>query len=130
MKKDTYYFSHDGNAKDDPKIMILIDQLGLEAYGIFWVLIETLRTQPDYRCPLVILPSLARRYNTTAEKMMVVVTKYDLFVIENETIFFSESLNRRMALSDAKRIALSEAGKRGYQEKLKKLEVAKPPLSN
>ena len=42
MSKDAYYFSHDSNAKDDPKCMVLIDQLGLEGYGIFWVLIETL----------------------------------------------------------------------------------------
>ena len=34
------YFPHDSNAKDDPKCMVLIDQLGMEGYGIYWVLIE------------------------------------------------------------------------------------------
>ena len=34
-KKDAYYFSHDANAQDDPKCMLLIDQMGLEGYGIF-----------------------------------------------------------------------------------------------
>ena len=33
MKKDAYYFSHDSNAQDDPKCMLLIDQLGMEGYG-------------------------------------------------------------------------------------------------
>lgn len=126
MKKDTYYFSHDASAKDDPKCMILIDQLGLEGYGIFWVIVETLRTQPDYKCPITILPSLARRYNTSQEKMKAVVFNYDLFVIENDTLFFSDSLMNRMSLVDAKRKKLSEAGKRGYAIKSGSF---KPPLN-
>ena len=47
--KDTYWFRHDSNAKDDYKCMILIEQLGCEGYGIFWILVETLREQKDYR---------------------------------------------------------------------------------
>lgn len=34
MSKDAYYFTHDSNAKDDPKCALLIDQLGMEGYGI------------------------------------------------------------------------------------------------
>ncbi|MDH6357635.1 DUF4373 domain-containing protein [Parabacteroides sp. PF5-9] len=96
MKKDAYYFPHDSNAKDDPKCVLLIDQLGLEGYGIFWILIETLREQPDYKYPLNLLPALARRYNTSAEKIGTVVRSYELFNIEDEKIFFSESLIKRM----------------------------------
>lgn len=101
--KDAYYFPHDSNAKDDPKCVLLIDQLGLEGYGIFWMLIETLRDQPDYKYPLNLLPALARRYNTTAEKVGTVVRSYDLFVIEDDTIFFSESLIGRMIPFENKR---------------------------
>ena len=96
MQKDTYYFSHDSNAKDDPKCMLLIDQLGLEGYGIYWVLIETLRDQPEYKYPIKLLPVLAKRYFTSAEKFMAVVSNYQLFYIEDETFFFSKSLNQRM----------------------------------
>lgn len=113
MKKDTYYFPHDSNAKDDPKCVLLIEQLGLEGYGIFWMLIEILRGQPDYTYPIALLPALARRYNTTAEKIKAVVVSYDLFSIANDRIFFSESLNRRMQEIDFKRKSLSEAGKKG-----------------
>jgi hypothetical protein len=69
MAKDAYYFSHDSNAKDDPKCVLLIEQLGLEGYGIFWMLIETLRDQPGYKYPIALISALARRYNTTAEKV-------------------------------------------------------------
>ena len=103
MKKDSFYFPHDSNAKDDPKCMLLIDQLGLEGYGIYWVLVEMLREQPDYRCPMRLVPVLAKRYNTSAEKMKTVISSYDLFVIENDEFFFSESLINRMLPMDEKK---------------------------
>lgn len=113
MKKDAYYFPHDVNAKDDPKCVLLIEQLGLEGYGIFWMLIEILREQPDYTYPISLLPALARRYNTTAEKIKAVVISYDLFSVADDRVFFSESLNRRMQEVNIKRKLLSEAGKKG-----------------
>lgn len=102
--KDAYYFSHDSNAKDDPKCVMLIEQMGLEGYGIFWVLVETLRDQPDYQYPMALLPALARRYNTTTAKMRTVVEKYQLFTItEDGQFFFSHSLNCRMLKASEKR---------------------------
>jgi hypothetical protein len=103
MSKDAYWFSHDSNAKDDTKIMLLIDQLGLEGYGIYWILVETLREQPGYRYPLRLLPILAKRFITSAEKMIAVVQNYALFVVENDEFFFSDSLNRRMLHLEQKR---------------------------
>lgn len=96
MANNAYYFSHDSNAKDDPKCMLLIDQLGLEGYGIYWILIEVLRDQPEFKYPLNLIPILARRYNTTAEKMNTVVRNYELFNFDEENNFFSLSLNKRM----------------------------------
>lgn len=111
--KDAYYFPHDSNAKDDPKCVLLIEQLGLEGYGIFWVLIETLREQPNFSYPLKLISALARRYNTTSEKMKAVVLSYDLFKLEEESFFVSESLNRRMNIYLDKKKKLSEAGRKG-----------------
>lgn len=99
--KDAYYFSHDSNAKDDPKCVMLIETLQLEGYGIFWMLVETLRDQPDYKYPLQLIPALARRYNTTSEKLKAVIMNFGLFEVEKDTFFYSESLIRRMALKDA-----------------------------
>lgn len=96
MDKDAYWFSHDSNAKDDPKCIILIEELGLEGYGIFWVLIETLRDQKDFKAPLRIIPAIARRYNTSSEKIKAVISRYELFQVENEEFFFSPSLISRM----------------------------------
>jgi len=113
MNKDAYYFSHDSNAKDDPKIMMVIEELGLEGYGIFWVLIEALRDQPGYIYPLRLLPALARRYNTTCAKMETVVKSYGLFQVLEEEFFYSDSLKRRMEKLDEKRQKRVESGRKG-----------------
>ena len=120
MANNAYYFSHDSNAKDDPKCMLLIDQLGLEGYGIFWILIEVLREQPEYRYPIDLVPILARRYNTTAEKMSTVIRNYGLFQFDEEKMFFSLSLNKRMdkvqiGINQRRNAGLASAQKRLYQ---------------
>lgn len=113
MGKDCYYFTHDSNAKDDPKCVLMIEQLGMEGYGIYWMLVETLRDQPDYTYPVANIPALARRYNTSAEKVRTVVYNYELFTVKDDRIFFSESLNRRMQAFNEKRAKRSEAGRLG-----------------
>ncbi len=122
--KDTYWFRHDSNAKDDFKCMQLIEQLGCEGYGIFWILVETLREQKDYRYPFSLLSALARKYNTTQAKMETVVTKYELFEIEKDTFFFfSNSLNLRMENLDKIKEQRRLAGlKSGEARKKKSLE--------
>jgi len=115
MKKDAYYFSHDSNSKDDPKCVMLIEQLGLEGYGIFWVLVETLRDQPSYKYPLALLPAIARRYNSTAQKVETVVKNYDLFQFTDDEFFFSISLMDRMEYLEKSRLKKSIAGKKGNE---------------
>lgn len=125
-KKETCYFSHDANAKDDFKIMLLIEELGLEGYGIFWVLIETLREQQNYKYPLKLLSVLARKYNTTLAKLEVVVRNYHLFVIEDDCFFYSSSLNRRMQKMEEVREQRVLSAKIGAQKrKQKQLEQLK-----
>ena len=115
--KEAYYFSHDSNAKDDPKCVLLIEQLGLEGYGIYWVLIEVLRDQSSYKYPVALLPSLSRKYNTTFEKMKTVVYNYGLFTVD-ENDFFSLSLMERMESYEHKRLMASKAGKRSAEIRL------------
>lgn len=110
MKKDAYYFPHDANAKDDPKCVMLIEQLGMEGYGIYWMLIETLRDQPGYRYPIALVSALARRFNTQVPKVEAVISNYGLFQIEGLEFFFSASLDRRMAAYDDKRSKARLAG--------------------
>lgn len=45
--KDAYYFPHDVNAIQDPKMMCLLSECGLEGVGIYWIIIEILHQQPE-----------------------------------------------------------------------------------
>ncbi len=115
--KDAFYFPHDSNAKDDPKCIMLIEELGLEGYGIFWVLLEILRDQPDYRAPLIMIPAIARRYNSSAEKFKSVILRYGLFQVDDDEFFFSQSFADRMYKIDERRRIASEAGKKGMMKR-------------
>ena len=106
MKKDAYYFSHDSNAQDDPKCMLLIDQLGMEGYGIFWGLIEKLRAEKDYRLPLSIASAFARRWCTSKEKVETVITKFDLFKIDGNDFFSIRLLRSMQEKSEKARISV------------------------
>ncbi len=114
MAKDAYYFSHDSNAKDDPKCVMLIEQLGLEGYGIYWVLIEMLRDQPEYKYPLSLIPAISRRYNTTSEKMKTVIGNYGLFTVDDND-FFSLALMKRMEFYEYKKEISRAAGRKSAQ---------------
>ena len=94
-KKDAYYFSHDSNAQDDHKCMELIDQLGMEGYGIFWALIEKLRNEKEYKLPLIVCKSFAKRWGTSEQKVLAVINGFNLFHVENND-FFSLRLMRSM----------------------------------
>lgn len=117
MKKDSYYFPHDSNAKDDPKCMLLIEQRGLEGYGTFWILIELLRDQPTYRFPLKLIPAIARKYKTSVKKMESVIRDYNLFKIENEEFFYSNSLINRMSEFNRVKESRSQAGQKGNEKR-------------
>lgn len=123
-KKYNQYFTHDSNAKDDPKCVMLIEQLGMEGYGIYWMLVETLRDQPNYRYPINLLSALARRYNTTHEKIKAVVCSYNLFVVDGEEFFFSRSLIDRMEPLEAKRLLAQKAGKASAKKRKLKEEIS------
>lgn len=117
MTKETFWFRHDYDAADDDKTMLLIEQLGLEGYGIYWILIEKLRGRKDYKMPFSVVPSLARRYMTTPEKMKTVIMQYGLFEYDDDGFFYSVSLIERMtALEDLKN-KRSIAGKIGNQKR-------------
>ena len=127
---ENYWFSHDFNAKDDPKIMLLIDELGMEGYGIYWVLIETLRGCPEaqYRYPLRLIPSLARKYATTSPKVETVVRNYGLFSIENKKFFISPSLCRRMEKYDLKREQMRINALAGVEKRKKEIRESEQKL--
>jgi len=107
MKKEAYYFSHDANAQDDPKLMLLIEQMGMEGFGIFWALIEKLRAERDYSLPLTTIPAFAHRWHTSPEKVQTVVKNYGLFKIVRENFFSVRLKNSMLEKSERAKASIS-----------------------
>ena len=99
MAKDTYYFSHDYNARNDPKIRKLISRHGITGYGIFWAIVEDLYQNANA------LPTdyelIAFDMRTECDIVKSIVNDFDLFVIEGNE-FGSMAVERRLFERDKK----------------------------
>jgi len=89
MKKDAYYFPHFSNARHDRKIKRVLKELGIEGYGIYFMLLEVLREQQDFKYPLSDLDLLSDEFHTSLQKVEAVLKRYELFQIDEQQNFFS-----------------------------------------
>jgi hypothetical protein len=92
MEKDAYYFPHFCNARHDRKIKRVIKELGVEGYGIFFMLLEVLRDQTDFKFPMEDMDLLADEFGTSEQKVRVVICNYQLFEFDDEKKFFSPKM--------------------------------------
>jgi hypothetical protein len=67
-------------------------ELGVEGYGIYFMLLETLRDQHDLRYPLDDIDLLAEEFNVSEQKVRVTICNYQLFEIDEEQKFFSPKM--------------------------------------
>jgi len=109
--KESFYFSHDYNAHNDVKILFLRQQLGMEGYGIYWFLVETLADSGGI-LPLKIIPVLAMQMQVSEIKVKAVIESFDLFQIIEES-FYSQRLINHLEI---RKIA-SENGKKGAKKR-------------
>jgi hypothetical protein len=91
--KDTYYFSHDYNARSDVKIKRLIAKHGYLGYGIYWAIVEDLYQNAN-ALPLE-CESIAFDLRTQEDIIESIIKDFDLFVIEGNE-FGSMSVERRL----------------------------------
>lgn len=92
--------------------MKLIEKEGMRGLGIYWILIEFLRQQSDYKGSLVVLKTLARKARVSVPTIERVIRDYELFRVE-DTMFLSPGLVKRMEPLEARREANKESGRRG-----------------
>lgn len=93
--KEGYYFPHFSNARSDRKVQRLMLELGIEGYGIFFMLLEVLREQEDLSYPIADIDLLARQFGTSEQKVNVTICNYGLFEVqktESGEVFFSPKL--------------------------------------
>ena len=97
MNKETFYFSHDYNSRNDVKIKKLLSKHGLLGYGIFWAIIEELYNNTN----VLPLDYDTISYDLRIDKSVLisVINDYDLFVFDGDT-FGSLSVERRLKERD------------------------------
>ena len=94
MKKDVYYFQHDYNARNDPKIIKLMMVHGVAGVGIYWCIVEQLY-QNGGTLPMEQLESIAFSLHSDGKVIESVVKDFNLF--QNDGIsFWSDSINKRI----------------------------------
>lgn len=114
--KKTNYFSHDSNARNDSKIISLRMKLGVEGYGIYFMIIERLREETDYVSNKD-YDSLAFDFRTTKEKIKSVIEDFGLFIFTDDDCFYSDSLMQRMTIKDEKSKKHSLGGKKAMEKR-------------
>ena len=123
MKKDQY-IPHEVSMRNTTEVMNLIENEGMAGYGIYWALLEYLRTQDDYVGDLRVLKSLARQLKTKLAKIESVLNGYGLFIVTDYT-FRSRKLESAMKPLEDKRKAMSKQNV-GKTEANRKQNEVKP----
>jgi hypothetical protein len=104
MSKEAYYFSHDANARHDPKILAMREDYGVKGYGVYWIIVEMLREQDEFKLPLkkyiwsaIAMQVQCKDYAKDDAKHFVeiCINEYELFNSDGE-YFWSNSLIKRM----------------------------------
>lgn len=118
--KDAYYFSHDFDSRNDPKMRKLRRKHGAAGVGLFWMIVEMLYEQEGY------LPydvdDLAYDLRESEATIQSVITEFDLF--ENDGVkFWSRSVLRRLEERRDKIEKARRAGEASARSRRKEKDV-------
>ena len=105
--KDSYYFQHDYNARNDPKLQDVLIELGVEGIGIYWCIIEQLYEQGG-TLPLRYCKSIAFALHVDYKTIERLVNNYGLFANDGENMWSDSVLKRldkRKDISDKRKQA-------------------------
>jgi uncharacterized phage protein (TIGR02220 family) len=124
MTKEAYYFSHDANARNDEKVLMLRAEHGMQGYGIYWCLLEMMFESADTKLFHSKEKGMAVSYNidiTVLQSVINTCVTEGLFESDGEK-FWSESLMRRKGKYLDYKKKKSEAGKKGMEKRWGKKE--------
>lgn len=111
MAKDSFWFKHDNNARNDEKILELRSKFGAEGYGIFWMIVETMAEDGDGYISFKNIGGLSLGYGVAIGRLSEVIgvaIELELFHEKGGKIFSNRMLRHK---NDRKN--LSEHGKNG-----------------
>ena len=115
--KETFYFPHDNNAHNDPKLMSVFMEVWLSWIWLYWVIIELLHQQDTGIITEQQFNNYVKFYTwwTNVEQMLNILKTSWLFCIEDWNIFSKrvlENKNFREDLREKRRLAGIESAKK------------------
>ncbi len=120
MPNDVYYFSHDSNARNDEKILMLRARHGWTGYGLYWALVEMMFETKGTCLSHSKLPGIAVGLSVSPDDLQDIVKtaieEAELFKSDGE-VFWSDSLCRRKEVLKQLRRSRVEAGKLGAEKR-------------
>ena len=121
MAKDACYFSHDSNARNDPKILRMRRVYRSEGYGWYWALVEMLRDEEDYKLCIedggnALAMQMQCEENAAHKFIADCITPFELFESDG-THFWSNSLMRRMERKEEKSEKARQAALSRWEKK-------------
>jgi len=113
--KETFYFPHDYNATQDPKMMQILSQCGLSGIAIYWIIIEILHQQPEstisresYRGYIEMYGRKDGENEHLLNKIEQMLITVGLFVEQDEFVYSNrvlENKKQRQILSEKRSLA-------------------------
>lgn len=115
MSKETFYFTHDYNARNDDKILELRSLYGAEGYGIFWMIAETMAENTNGGIKKSLIGGLSLGYGVAKDRLLAIINScIEIGLIyEKEGFLFS----KRMLTHKELRKNLSIAGRAGAEKR-------------
>lgn len=117
MAKDTYYFSHDYNARNDKKISALVCEFKAAGYGIFWATCEMMHEEGGkLEFDELTIKAIAKDINEESEFVKTVIEKciekFKLFTKQG-ILLQSNRVARNLESKNEKKYKKAEAGRLG-----------------
>ena len=122
MGKDTYYFSHDYNARNDKKISALVREFKSAGYGIYWCTAEMLHEEGGTMdWDELTISSISKDLNEDFELVKKVVEKcsstFKLFTLTTDNILTANRVVRNLEKRKEISKVRSDAGRLGANAK-------------
>ena len=125
--KESFYFSHDYNARNDQKILMLRGKFGNEGYALFFYILETMAEESQGYIYRGAIGGLSVGYGVANDTLMAFID----FCLEKNLLKEDENgiYSIRMQQHKAARRLLSNKGKEGSKKRWEQAKKIAPPLA-
>jgi len=114
---DTYYFSHESNARNDERMLMFRAEKGWEGYGIYWALLEMMFENEDTCLHFASIKGIALHYGIDKSLLQSVIdTAISEGIFEkDDKSFWSNDLRKGKEIFKKHKDDKSRAGKKGME---------------